>query len=1003
MERDGRVLSGAAAQPRRLAVLALLARSGQRGLTREKLLGFLWADQEEERGRRALTQALYALRQELGSEDSITGAKDLRLNPDLVTMDVAEFSSALAEGRVEEAVQHYQGPFLDGFHLSGAEEFERWVDQERQALAQEYSEALRRLAVQSGERGDLDTAVRWWKRLAAHDPLDSRTSLALMRSLEAAGDRPGALQHARIHELLLQEHLDLPPDRDVAALAAEIRGRQERGEAAPAPPPASPPTPAAPAPRAPAQPPPEATPASAASLPLTATVSGTPAGQAPAMALPPIQEPARGSTSWRPPAPAGGVPPLPADEHPRPHPFRDPLIWATVLAVLIAAGVFLFALSRKQEPLEDFGGARADSTPVVVVGRITDYTDKDFAGALGDMLATNLARASGLRVVSTARMYELIRQRAAQHDTGAAAVLAAARTAGATELLDGALYEREGGFRLDLRRLELETGDVREAWSVEGPDAFALADSATARIVTAVGAMPPGAIADVTTRSVEAWRAYEQGLRRYYVADFEGAEEHFSRALLRDPLFPMAKYYFALSTTDGLARLRRLNDAVDVADRASERERLLIRAAWAQANSAPWLRTVAESLTTRHPEELEGHLYLADAAVRQGDVAAARNAAHEVIQRDQAGIAEGVENCAGCRAFAIMVVTYEVTDSLDGVERITRLWTRLQPKSWTAWRARANALARIERFDEARRALARAEEASPDEPFNLYYQAHLMLWENRPEEVLRLLEPETKRGDPANRSEARWWRVYALRMLGRFEAALEEAREFRRIETPNLPPGTGPSGLLEGLSLFEAGQYVASAAMFDSVSQIHHPLQTPPSIARNETWNHTHEATSRAAVGDTVRLRWLVQSVRETGAQSGLVRDNRLYHHVEGLLWLARNRPREAEAAFREALYAPSMGYTRTNLELGRLLLAQRRGEEAVAVLQPALRGGLDGSPLYANRTELRGLLGEAWLAAGNPDSARHNLRLAAGAWVDGDSRARAESVRWQRLAAAGP
>ncbi|MGH7585235.1 MAG: AfsR/SARP family transcriptional regulator, partial [Gemmatimonadales bacterium] len=294
VERDGRVLSGAAAQPRRLAVLALLARSGQRGLTREKLLGFLWADQEEERGRRALTQALYALRQELGSEDTITGAKDLRLNPDLVTMDVAEFSAALAEGRVEEAVQHYQGAFLDGFHLSGAEEFERWVDQERQALAQEYSEALRQLAVRSGERGESDSAVRWWKRLAAHDPLDSRTSLALMRALEAAGDRAGALQHARIHELLLQEHLDLPPDRDVAALAAEIRGRQERGEAAPASPPPAQAGTAAPAPRPSAQAPREPAAGSAAPTAAPVPASGAPPAQVPAPVPARVPEPARG-------------------------------------------------------------------------------------------------------------------------------------------------------------------------------------------------------------------------------------------------------------------------------------------------------------------------------------------------------------------------------------------------------------------------------------------------------------------------------------------------------------------------------------------------------------------------------------------------------------------------------------------------------------------------------------------------------------------------------------
>ena len=38
VERDGVPLSGAAAQPRRLAILAVLTRAGNRGASRERLL-----------------------------------------------------------------------------------------------------------------------------------------------------------------------------------------------------------------------------------------------------------------------------------------------------------------------------------------------------------------------------------------------------------------------------------------------------------------------------------------------------------------------------------------------------------------------------------------------------------------------------------------------------------------------------------------------------------------------------------------------------------------------------------------------------------------------------------------------------------------------------------------------------------------------------------------------------------------------------------------------------
>src|SRR5262245_25751377 len=82
---EGKPLAGQAIQPRRLAVLALLARAGERGMLRDKLLTVLWPDADDERGPRALTQALYALRKNLESDDAITGAKELRLNPQLVS------------------------------------------------------------------------------------------------------------------------------------------------------------------------------------------------------------------------------------------------------------------------------------------------------------------------------------------------------------------------------------------------------------------------------------------------------------------------------------------------------------------------------------------------------------------------------------------------------------------------------------------------------------------------------------------------------------------------------------------------------------------------------------------------------------------------------------------------------------------------------------------------------------------------------------------------------
>src|SRR4029453_17908715 len=173
---DGRLVAGAAAQPRRLALLALLARAGRPGITREKILALLWPDEAEERARRSLNQAVYSLRRDLGGEDALLGSKDLRLNLDRIEVDTIEFDDAITVGDVERAIRLYAGPFLDGFVLPRAPGFEQWVEGERGSLRLDFARALESAAIRANERRDTRGAVELWRRLAAIDPLNGRVA-----------------------------------------------------------------------------------------------------------------------------------------------------------------------------------------------------------------------------------------------------------------------------------------------------------------------------------------------------------------------------------------------------------------------------------------------------------------------------------------------------------------------------------------------------------------------------------------------------------------------------------------------------------------------------------------------------------------------------------------------------------------------------------------------------------------------------------------------------------
>ena len=231
---DGQVVQ---TQRRRLALLALLAAAGERGLTRDQLVGWLWPEATEDHAKHALNQLLYGIRRSLG-EDALHGVDLLRLDPAVINSDLRRFERALSAGAYGDAVRYYGGPFLEGFYLADAPAFERRVESERARLAAAHADALEQLAADAESGGDACAAVVWRRRLAELDPLDARRATALMRALAAAGDSSGALAHARTYEALVREELNAPADRAVSGLASEIRAASERQpttKAAPAP------------------------------------------------------------------------------------------------------------------------------------------------------------------------------------------------------------------------------------------------------------------------------------------------------------------------------------------------------------------------------------------------------------------------------------------------------------------------------------------------------------------------------------------------------------------------------------------------------------------------------------------------------------------------------------------------------------------------------------------------------------------------------------------------
>jgi DNA-binding SARP family transcriptional activator/tetratricopeptide (TPR) repeat protein len=223
IEGEDGVIAGPAAQRHRLALLALLCEAYPSALGREKLLAYLWPDRDSEHARNLLNQAVHAVRRGLGEGAVDSVGDELRFGADVVQSDVIAFREAVAAGDHERAAELYTGAFLDGFFLSGANEFEHWAAAERERFGREYRSSLEVLAEDATRRGDVRVAVQRWRRLAAEDKYSARVTLRLMAALEAVGDRAAAIRQAGLHAALLEQQLGAKPDPEIAALAERMR------------------------------------------------------------------------------------------------------------------------------------------------------------------------------------------------------------------------------------------------------------------------------------------------------------------------------------------------------------------------------------------------------------------------------------------------------------------------------------------------------------------------------------------------------------------------------------------------------------------------------------------------------------------------------------------------------------------------------------------------------------------------------------------------------------
>jgi tetratricopeptide (TPR) repeat protein len=211
---------------------------------------------------------------------------------------------------------------------------------------------------------------------------------------------------------------------------------------------------------------------------------------------------------------------------------------------------------------------------------------------LADMLATDLSQLTGVRVVGTDRVYQILKDLDMLEEsiTSAETVQEVADQADVKTVLLGSFAKVGDTLRINVKVQDASSGEIIGTERAEGPggdNLFTLVDSLSTGLrgrFESAGSVPLDGdqdLMDVTTASLEAYRYYSEGV---HLADQDKNEEAIAlleKAVELDPGFAMAlrKLAVVLSNEDRDAESQEYSRrAVENSDRLPAKEKYLVQA-----------------------------------------------------------------------------------------------------------------------------------------------------------------------------------------------------------------------------------------------------------------------------------------------------------------------------------------------------------------------------------------------------------------------------------------
>ena len=293
--------------------------------------------------------------------------------------------------------------------------------------------------------------------------------------------------------------------------------------------------------------------------------------------------------------------------------FRKKVFITAVLIFLLAIAISIyFFLNNKNVDSDNI--TQKQSIAVMYFENIHDPADKNRTGdMITNLLITSLSQSKKVEVISNDQLYSILEDMGMADDQKIThkTAMKVAQNAGVSTILVGTVVQDTPSLAVTTRLIDVKSGSILGSQKLVGyksEQIFSFVDSLAFLVKNELKITPSQiseskSVADVTTKSPEAYRAYVEGLNLNNKLYFKEADTAFKKAIELDSSFAMAYYY--------LGGFQNLKKAVELADNTTERERLLIFAKnYRMERKNTKAAEIYKQLIEKYPHQIEAYLGL---------------------------------------------------------------------------------------------------------------------------------------------------------------------------------------------------------------------------------------------------------------------------------------------------------------------------------------------------------------------------------------------------------